>query len=121
MGVPAVENRQSLRFNVALPVLVSAEGFRTHRCIARNISAGGMFLETEEPLPLCSQVRVHFVMERGQGEIVARAEVKNHYYLTFNDGNGVRGVVGMGVKFLEFEKDTDEPLKTKLTRYKTLH
>ena len=80
-----------------------------------------MFLETRDPLPLGSQVRVHFVMERGQGEIVARAEIKNHYYLNFKDGCDVRRVTGMGIKFLAFEREGNNLLQTSLTRYKTLH
>lgn len=123
MGCPAAktEKRASLRFDLTFPVLVSADGFGTFRCIARNISEGGMFLQTGNPLPLGSVIRIHFAMENGQDEIVALAEIKNHYYLSFSDGSDLRSVTGMGVKFVEFERDRDNSLDNHLTRYKAVH
>ena len=74
-SAPKPEKRSSLRFDTLFPVVMSAEEYGSHRCIDRNISVGGMFLQTPEPLPLGATIRVHFAMEGGQGEIVARAQI----------------------------------------------
>lgn len=102
-------------------VLVSSDTYGQHRCIARNISSGGMFLETGDPLPLGSLIRVHFVMEGGQGEITVQAQVKNHYFLNYQDNDRLKTTVGMGVKFLSFEENGHQELNDCFTRYKTLH
>ena len=114
------EKRASLRLDAMFPVIVSSETFGSFRCVARNISQGGMFIESIEPLPLGCQVRIHFVMDRNQGEIVADGEIKNHYYLSYNEGGAMRTVVGMGVRFLGFDEG-EEALESGLTRLKTIH
>ncbi len=53
--------------------------------MARNISAGGILIEMPDPMPLGTAVRVHFFMPDSQATIIARGEVKNHYFLNFND------------------------------------
>ena len=115
------EKRASLRFDVVFPVVLSSEEFGRIRCIARNVSAGGMFVEALEPLPIGLPVKVHFTMERAAGEIIARAEIKNHYYLAFRQGNELRSLIGMGLKFSEFEAGSDESFGRSLTRCKTIH
>ena len=49
-----------MRFNKAFPVSVSSEDYAEVPAVARNISEGGMQIETPCPLPLGSHVRVHF-------------------------------------------------------------
>jgi hypothetical protein len=114
------EKRASLRLDAMFPVVLSSERFGDFRCMARNISQGGMFVESIDPLPLGCRVKVHFVMERNQGEIVAKAEIKNHYYLSYNEAGAMRSVVGMGVRFLSFDEGQDA-LQGSLARLKTIH
>jgi hypothetical protein len=74
--------------------------------IARNISEGGMFVETRVPHPIGSQVRITFPSDAG--EMTAVAEVR---YVCHLIGRGPVDVErpaalrGMGVKFLYFEDD----------------
>lgn len=117
----AGEKRASLRFNVVFPVTISSEEYGSLRCIARNLSTGGMFVEALEPLPIGMPVRVHFIMERAQGEIIAHGEIKNHYYLAFRQDGEIRSLIGMGVKFLDFETESGEALGACLSRCKTIH
>ena len=53
------------------PVLVESPLFGFMNCVARNISPGGIFLETRDPLPLGSALRVYFSLPHGSGGIAA--------------------------------------------------
>ncbi len=117
----AMDKRASLRFDVIFPVVISSEEFGPVRCIARNLSSGGMFVEALEPIPIGLNVKVHFVMERSQGEITAQGRIINHYYLAFHHDGEIRSLVGMGIKFLEFEPESAETLDNCLSRCKTIH
>ena len=72
--------------------------------IARNISEGGMFVETRVPQPIGSQVRITFPSDAG--EMTAVAEVRYVCHLLGRAPASDRGPLaqrGMGVKFLYFE------------------
>ena len=110
-----------MRFDQLFAVALEAPQHGAQVYVARNVSEGGMFLESREPLPLGCPVLVHFAIPDGGGEIVARGEVKNHYYLNYNDSTGPRAVAGMGIRFLEFEQDTQGLLADGLHRCRVLH
>lgn len=84
-----------------------------HGCglgIARNISEGGMFVETRAPQPIGTQVRVTFPSEGG--EMAAVAEVRFVCHLLGRSSTGAHGPLamrGMGVRFLYFEPGPDTP------------
>src|SRR5687768_559688 len=81
----ATDKRQHLRFDKVFPVRVESILFGEVSCVARNVSAGGIFLETRDPLPLGARVRIAFLNPDESAEIVAIGEVKNHYFVNFND------------------------------------
>src|SRR6185437_2874649 len=58
--------RQALRFEKVFPVILSTEAFGECNAMARNISAGGILVELSEPMPLGTEVRVHFWMPDSQ-------------------------------------------------------
>jgi hypothetical protein len=116
-----MNKRGALRFEKVFPVILSTEEFGECNAMARNISAGGILLEIPEPLPLGTEVRVHFMMQDSQATIVARGEVKNHYFLNFNDAGGARSLTGMAVRFTEFEAESEQKLGLGLTRMRILH
>ena len=116
-----MNKRQAMRFETAFPVILSSETFGECNAMARNISAGGILLEVSEPLPLGTEVRVHFAMPESMATIVARGEVKNHYFLNFSDAGGQRSLTGMAVKFSEFEADSRELMGLGMTRMRILH
>ena len=116
-----MDKRQAVRFDKAFPVSISSEAFGEACAVARNISSGGIMLEIQDPLPLGTEVRVYFSMPDSHSKIVARGEVKNHYFLNFADAEGLaRALTGMGVRFLEFENDGDALLGLGLSRLRTL-
>jgi hypothetical protein len=115
------DKRRHLRFDQLFAVSLEAPQHGAQVYVARNVSEGGMFLESREPLPLGCEVLVHFEIPDGSGEIVARGEVKNHYYLNYADATGPRAMAGMGIRFLEFEQDTQSFLADGLHRIRVLH
>jgi Tfp pilus assembly protein PilZ len=94
--------RTEVRFDLVFPVVV--EGiFGICHCVARNISAGGMFLETQDPYPLGSTISIIFEVPGGGTTIVARGEVKHSFRISYGSPDGARTIRGIGVKFQAFE------------------
>jgi hypothetical protein len=101
-GTRASDRRGGSRLDKVFPVWLEGE----HGCgmgIARNISEGGMFVETATPHPIGSQVQVAFPSE--SGDMIAVAEVRYVCHLVGRRaGQDVHASVhGMGVRFLYFE------------------
>jgi hypothetical protein len=72
--------------------------------IARNISEGGIFVETRAPQPIGTQVRITFPSE--SGNMLAVAEVRYVCHLMARgrrDAPGPLALRGMGLRFLYFE------------------
>lgn len=115
------EQRQHLRFDKVFPVRVESILFGEIGCVARNVSAGGIFLETRDPLPLGARLRICFLTPDETGEVVAHGEVKNHYFINFNDRGETRSVAGMAVRFVGFEEDGQKNLRACLDRLRVLH
>jgi hypothetical protein len=104
-------------FTVRLESLLFGEIY----CVARNVSAGGIFLELPDPLPLGATVRVCFPVPDGSGEVVATGEVKNHYFINYTQGGVSRAVSGMAVRFTSFEAESHHVLADCLSRMRVLH
>lgn len=120
------ERRTSIRFDKAFPVYLAGEEGVT-RGIARNISDGGMFIETREPYRLGARVKVTFVSPDTTAEITMVGEVRYQCFLSYGtDGDGESQLRGMGVRFIE-ESDQDAGLtatsaqKGELLRSRVLH
>ena len=120
-----MNKRQSLRFDKVFPVLLSSDQFGDSNAVARNISAGGILLEVGEPLPLGTHVRVYFSMSAAAPEegpqIVARGEVKNHYFLNYADETGPRSMTGMAVRFTSFETETRDHFAQGIGQLRVMH
>jgi hypothetical protein len=101
------ERRSAPRLDKIFPVWL--EGDRGGGMgVARNISEGGLFVETRDPHPLGSQVRVTFPSQ--SGEMTAVGEVRYVCHLlgrAANDALTHAAVHGMGVRFLYFEAVPD--------------
>jgi putative heme iron utilization protein len=92
-----------MRFEQAFPIILSSEIFGDFHAVARSVTASGILIEMSDPLPLGTEVQVYFQMQESQVSIVARGQVKNHYFLNFADGEGARQLTGMSVRFTQFE------------------
>jgi hypothetical protein len=115
------DQRAHLRFDKMFAVRIESLLFGESYCVARNVSAGGIFLELPDPLPLGATVRVCFPVPDGSGEIVAMGEVKNHYFINYTQGGSSRAVAGMAVRFTSFENEGHNVLADCLTRMRVLH
>jgi hypothetical protein len=104
-----VERRQAPRLDKVFRVFLEGER-GTGLGIARNISQGGLFVETRVPQPIGSQVRITFPSDAG--EMTAVAEVRYVCHLlgrTPSSAGGPLALRGMGVRFLYFELDEAAP------------
>jgi hypothetical protein len=99
------------KFDKAFPVMLeSVRGIANG--VGRNISAEGMFVETRDPLPMGTQVRVIFGSRDSGTEISAIAEVRFQCFLNYSgDGGEQEGMRGMGVRFVKFEETESPPDK----------
>ena len=115
------EKRQRLRFDKVFPVRVESVLFGELAGVARNVSAGGIFIEMRDPLPLGARVRVSFSDPDETAEIVALGEVKNHYFVNYVQQGGTRSVSGMAVRFDGFENESQSILDDCLHRLRVLN
>jgi len=115
------EKRQHLRFDKVFPVRVESVLFGELAGVARNVSAGGIFIEMRDPLPLGSRVRISFANPEDTAQIVAVGEVKNHYFMNFVKSGATHSVSGMAVRFEGFEDEGQQILEDCLTRLRVLN
>jgi PilZ domain-containing protein len=101
--------------------MIGGEGFAEFEAVARNISMGGMLIESPSLPSLGSVIRVSFQMPDSDATLVALAEVKNHYVFNYHEGGGLRWARGVGVRFVEFLTDVDLGEALRATRMRTLH
>ncbi len=100
------ERRAAERLDKVFAVWLEGERGDVHG-VARNISPGGLFVETPVTQPIGSEVRVNF--SPSGGGIVAVGEVRYVCHLVGrrapgSDGPDVPvGVQGMGIRFVRFE------------------
>lgn len=109
----SAERRSEPRLDKVFPVWL--EGERGGGLgVARNISEGGMFIETRDPHPLGSQVRVSFPSQGGEMSAVAEVRYVCHLLGRLADGAPMSpaahtAVRGMGLRFLYFEAAGEAP------------
>ena len=108
-AIDAAERRTAPRLDKVFRVYLEGErGMGLG--IARNISEGGMFVETRVPQPIGTQVRITFPSDAG--EMTALAEVRYVCHLVGRASTSSLGPLalrGMGVRFLYFEADEARP------------
>jgi hypothetical protein len=101
----AVERRSTPRLDKVFRVYLEGErGMGLG--IARNISEGGMFVETRAPQPIGSQVRITFPSDGNEMSCVAEVRYVCHLLgRTPACDRGPLAMRGMGVRFLYYEAD----------------
>lgn len=104
------ERRAASRIDKVFRVLISTEEWGDQWFVARNISATGMFVEMADPLPLNTKVIVRFAVPGDDAAICAMARVQNHYYVHYSEGDALRGLTGVGVRFLRFVPEAGAPV-----------
>jgi hypothetical protein len=108
LQMPPYSRRKTLRIG-------TLEGVRVYwRCAGRsdvsrvrNLSFGGIFVETREPQPVGAKARIDFLVEDGQ--IRTKAVVRH-----------VEGASGMGLEFTAVAPEDRPRLGSLLTRLRSL-
>lgn len=96
------ERRDSIRSNKIFRVRITSEELGDQWYVARNISESGMFVQMADPLPLRARVIVRFQRADEDAAICAMAKIQNHYYFQYNQEGEMRGLSGVGIRFLRF-------------------
>ena len=91
---PRVQTRFAVRFGTVQDFVLE---------YAANISAGGVFVQSEEPLPLNSIVRVEMELPGGGPPVPARAVVVHR--VTREEANQRGVLAGMGVQFMDADDE----------------
>lgn len=104
----ALERRQAPRLDKVFRVYLEGE-HGMGLGIARNISEGGMFVETRAPQPIGSQVRITFPADSGEMACLAEVRYVCHLLGRARVGAGPLVLRGMGVRFLYFEAEAARP------------
>ena len=88
------------RFDKAFPVWLEGES-GVASGIGRNITDSGLFVETRQPFPLGTRVRVTFPSASGGAEMTLEAEVRYQCFINFARVDSSRaGMRGIGLRFV---------------------
>jgi hypothetical protein len=112
-----------MRFDKVIPVVVGSAEHGDCWAVARNISAGGMMIEMDDPLPIGAEVTVHFQIPDSHAEVIARAQVRHQYCFNYSMDDVPAKARGIGLRFVEFIQDNQSKLGQALGRalFRTLH
>jgi len=92
------ERRAADRMRLVFPVLLEGP-FGIRRCVARDVSARGLFVETADPYRPGMDVAVTFTLPDGSWEMTVRCIVRRILKLEASDGT----LLGVGLSFEESE------------------
>jgi hypothetical protein len=93
------------QFDKAFPVFLSSDRGVANG-VGRNITPEGMFIETRDPCPLGSEVRVTFEAPALGTELTVVAVVRFQAFLNYAGADGeTDGLRGIGVRFVSFVDD----------------
>jgi len=88
------------RLDKAFPVFLEGER-GVAAGIGRNISDSGMFVETREPFPVGTRVKVTFAAQHGGSQMTLEAEVRYQCFISLARPHSTRGGMrGIGLKFV---------------------
>jgi len=99
---PAEEKREHKRARTRVKVKFATEGALTAK-YANDISHGGLFIQTKDPLPLNSEMKVALVHPVTGKEMTLKGMVVRHIPEPGGDG-----IMGMGVSFTDFEDSKED-------------
>ncbi len=97
----AIDRRSWLRTDLTFPVLIQTPAQRFYSYVARDISSGGIFLESRDPFPENCSIELYFALPDSEHGLAARGKV-NHWGL---HQRGDKRIAGMGISFTDFDND----------------
>jgi hypothetical protein len=99
------DRRRAQRKRLAFPVLIEGP-YGIRRCIARDISGDGIFVESNEDYPPGTELRVTFMLPDGSWEMTARCTVRHVIRLRATEA----AMHGIGMSFESIEDDPTLPI-----------
>ncbi len=109
-----LEKRKYQRVDVYWNVTVLTSAGQKAHVIAKNVSYGGMYVESKQPADKGSQFWLGFQILCRQGlcKVRVKAEVVHCVFL-----RGDVGKIGMGLRFIELDEESSECLQTFLKEH----
>ncbi len=108
------ERRIAPRFEVTTKVKVeSPRGIQRYQSL--NLSTGGIFLESDKPLAIGTELVLKFDLP-GEGAVLAKGVVKHHHPLIVTAEGGQKVLQGMGISFLRIEGDGSQALAEQIKK-----
>ena len=98
--------RRHDRYQVIMPVVIDSPEYGSFTGLAINISSGGIFIQTYDPLPLGTEITL--MLGDADGFLI-KGTVRSHYYMTYRSTEEPAAFTGMGVKFAKFMNSPTEP------------
>ncbi len=100
------DQRDSVRVPARLRI-----GFETYgeirECLMSNLSRGGVFIATSEPLPMGTVLTLWIRIEESDQEISLEGEVSSH-----NAGPGLLSEeIGMGIRFIRLSEEQEKAVE----------
>jgi uncharacterized protein (TIGR02266 family) len=112
MAKASRERRRERRVPVQIQIQYkSADGF--FQDYIRNLSLGGIFIETEKPLPKNTKLRVEFCLPEMTDPITADGVVV-HTLRVGQKKKSDNSVSGMGIRFSDLESSSKQVLESYL-------
>lgn len=99
-----MDQRHSARVQRAFTVSVTSEHHGHSYAIARNVSSGGILVETNDTFPLGTPVQVQFLIPEAHAQITFDGEVKHRFSLNFSTAGRAQKMTAMGIRFVGFTK-----------------
>lgn len=91
------ERRKDTRLDVTIKVDYSTKGMFVSNYVT-NLSKGGVFIQTDDPLPIQSQINLTFTLP----ELNITIEAKGKVTWTYDIKKGTSAIIsGMGIKFTD--------------------
>lgn len=103
------ERRKFIRIPVKIRMLARYEGEESGRLyfFSKNLSAGGVFLESDILLEKGTKIYVEFVLPSDQRLIIVKSEV---VWIKEDTGQQPFSTAGMGIRFLNLDEESKKAI-----------
>ncbi len=105
-----IEKREDPRTLIKIKVNIEGEGAYLYD-YSRDMSEGGVFICTDDPLPVGEKIKVKFILPELLEEIEAAGEVT-----WVNPAGSVDPPAGMGIKFIDLSPDRQAHIQDVIAR-----
>lgn len=110
---PGLDRRKDTRFDVKIKVDYSTKDIFLSNYVT-NLSKGGVFIETDIPLPVQSEIQLTFLLP----DVNVTIETKGKVVWTYDVKKGTGRIVsGMGIKFMDLAPSLKAQIEDYLMKF----